>query len=252
MDIVDFLSGRRDPLVPPRRLIFVGAGDFRKIGAEFLGYFVNVAQLKRDESVLDVGCGVGRIALALTQYLDSSARYEGLDVVEKGIEWCQANISPRHKNFHFVLADIFNAGYNPSGKILASEYVFPFTDNSFDFVFLTSVFTHMLPNELEHYMSEIARVTRKGGRCLITSFLLNEEALALIARKESSEDFAYVGSGYRTIDAVRPDRAVAYDETFVRDLFSRHRFAIQTVRYGSWCKRQAYLSYQDIVVATRN
>lgn len=37
----------------------------------------------------------------------------------------------------------------------------------------------MLPSDVEHYLSEIARVLRKNGRCLVTFFLLNAESLQL-------------------------------------------------------------------------
>ena len=41
-----------------------------------------------------------------------------------------------------------------------------------DVAFLTSVFTHMLPEDVEHYLDELARVLKPGGRTLITWFLL--------------------------------------------------------------------------------
>ena len=51
---------------------------------------------------------------------------------------------------------------------------FPCADNSFDLVFLTSVFTHMFAGDVENYLSEISRVLKPGGKCLITWFLLDE------------------------------------------------------------------------------
>jgi len=84
------------------------------------------------------------------------------------IDWCRRKISSKYPNFHFQFADIFNGVYNPKGKIKPVEYKFPYENESFDFVFVKSVFTHMLPQDMEHYFSEIARVLRKDGRCLIT------------------------------------------------------------------------------------
>lgn len=80
------------------------------------------------------------------------------------------NITPKYPNFNFQLADIYNKMYNPQGKYKASDYKFPYANETFDFVFLTSVFTHLLPQDMERYLSEIARVLKKNGRCFITFF----------------------------------------------------------------------------------
>ena len=60
------------------------------------------------------------------------------------VDWAQRTITARYPNFTFQNADIFNKWYNPGGAFAASEYRFPYDDESFDFIFLTSVFTHML------------------------------------------------------------------------------------------------------------
>ena len=49
----------------------------------------------------------------------------------------------------------------------------------------------MVAEEVEHYLSEIARVLKPGGRCLISFFLLNEESLGLIARGKSTIDLRH-------------------------------------------------------------
>ena len=141
---------------------------------EFFQYFVQLGGLKPDENVLDVGCGIGRMAVPLTKYLKGV--YEGFDIGPEAIKWCQDNISRRYPKFYFQVADVFNEKYNPGGKYKASEYKFPYDNDAFDFVYLTSVFTHMLPHDMENYLSEISRVLRNNGRCLITYYLLNEES----------------------------------------------------------------------------
>jgi hypothetical protein len=47
--------------VPPPERIFVGDGGFLPIGVEFLKWFVRLGDLKPDERVLDLGCGIGRM-----------------------------------------------------------------------------------------------------------------------------------------------------------------------------------------------
>ena len=251
-DVLGLLLGRRDPLTPPKGKIFFGGGPYNEIGEEFLRHFVDLGGLRPNERVLDLGCGIGRMAVPLTRYLDERGSYEGFDIFPKGIAWCHQNITPRYPNFRFRVADIHNKEYNPGGKFAASEYELPYDNASFDFVFLTSVFTHLLPDEVDNYLSEIRRVLTPGGRCLASFFLLNEESLELLRSGSSTIDFKYDFGKYRTKNASIPEAAVAYPEGFIRHLYSRHALSIaDPIRYGSWPGRKDFLSYQDLVIALR-
>lgn len=239
-------------LMPPEKEIFPGdASNFERAGQEFLGYFKELAGLQPDHRVLDVGCGIGRMAIPLTGYLNSEGGYEGFDVVRRGVRWCADNITPWYPNFHFQVADIHNERYNPKGKYEARDYAFPYEDESFDLVFLASVFTHMMPDEVDNYLSEISRVLKPGGRCLISYFLLNEESLGLIESGKSPLDFKPSTGTYRVVDPENPEHAVGYDEEHVLGLYAKHGLRPETPQYGSWCGRNQHLSYQDIIVAAK-
>jgi SAM-dependent methyltransferase len=249
LDARDAVLRRRDPLTPPRRLGFVGSGDFRTAGDEFREVFVSLGGLRPDEDVLDVGSGVGRGAIGLTGWLQG--RYEGIDVVRRGIEWCQQAITPRYPNFHFQVADLYNRHYNPVGRFSASEYRFPFEDHSFDFVLLTSVFTHLLPGDRDNYISEVARVLRPTGRCLATFFLLNDEARRSLQDGRSSLSFRFSRPGYWTDNERIPEAAVAYEEADVREQLERSDLQIAKARYGVWSGRSDGVGWQDLLVAER-
>jgi SAM-dependent methyltransferase len=253
LDLTD--SGqRRRAMVPPRSLCYaIGAGDFRTIGTEFTNLFKTYGGLKPEHRVLDVGCGVGRMAVPLTEYLSARGAYDGFDIMKPAVEWCQRNITPLHLNFHFIHSDIRSKYYNPGGTEESSTYRFPFDDRTFDFVFLTSVFTHMFPADMEHYVSEIARVLKPGGRCLATYFLLNEESTALIRQEQSSQKFVHRIGECLTTTLRNPEEALAHPETNVRQLLQSRGLTIdEPVHYGAWSGRKDFLSYQDIVVATKN
>ena len=130
--------------------------------------------------MLDVGCGIGRMALPLTCYLEGGS-YAGFDVGREMVRWCQRTITPRWPNFEFSWASVYNGKYNPFGKHAGTEFRFPYEDACFDFAFATSLFTHLLRDEVHHYLGETARVLRPGGTCLLTFFLLTPEAEAEIA-----------------------------------------------------------------------
>jgi SAM-dependent methyltransferase len=175
-----------------------------------------------------------------------------MDIVTNWINWCRNNITPKYPRFNFQVADIFNGVYNPAGKYKANEYKFPYKDNTFDFVFLTSVFTHMLPEDVENYLSEIRRVLVNGGKCMITFFLLNDEAEKCINSNLSTLDLKYGAEKYRIINQNKPEAAIAYYENFVRELYKRNNLnIIEPIHYGSWCGRKKFLSYQDMVLAIK-
>ncbi|QIP11179.1 class I SAM-dependent methyltransferase [Spirosoma aureum] len=250
IDYGELLLGFRDVLTPPRSRIFIGAGDYKVVGQEFKRHFINIGGLKPQESVLDVGCGIGRMAVPLTNYLTAPGRYEGFDIVGHGIDWCLHNITPRFDNFNFQVADIYNSHYNPSGNYQAYNYRFPFDDNSFDFVFLTSVFTHMPVQEVDHYLSEISRVLKPGGRCFSTFFLLNDQSRRLMKTENSTYNFQYKLDGRYVFSLEDPDLGTAFDQFTIQTMLGRYGLSAQNFIYpGSWCGRRNTATFQDIVVA---
>ena len=240
-------------MAPPRKLIYVGRGDFVAVGQEFLNYFMSLCDLRPDERVLDVGCGIGRLAVPLTQYLSKEGSYEGFDIVPNGIEWCRRRISSRYPNFEFKLIDVNNSMYNPAGRANPEEIRFPYEDETFDFVFLASVFTHMLPDGVANYLSEIARVLRNGGRCLMTAFLLNDESNGYLSEGLSRLYPRLKAGPYSVISKDSPEITVFHDEENFMSLMERSGLQIRPpIQYGAWCGRRSFLSYQDIVIASRS
>ena len=250
-DLADTLQGRRDPLTPPRRKIFVGGVEFLAVGEALCKQFVELGGLEPDDTVLDIGCGIGRAAVPLTSYLSEDGAYYGFDIVSEGIDWCNENIAPRFPNFHFELADVHNKVYNPRGQYRADEYRFPYQGSTFDFAFSTSVYTHMLPADVRNYIAETARVLKPGGTCFATFFLLNDDSLPRIQAGQSAMDFRYRQGKTMTINDMEPEQAIAYEEEIVRRVMAEHNLKIiEPIHYGLWSGRETGASYQDIVVAT--
>ncbi len=253
--IRDYLSRalRGELHLPPWWLRDVGGSDFLETGEEFLRLFIQLGGLRPDEHVLEIGCGSGRMAIPLTTYLLPEGSYVGMDVTLPAILWCQRHIAARYPNFSFLHADLYNKRYNPQGRHRAEEYLFPFKDRGFDFIFLTSVFTHLLPQAVSHYLQEIHRMLTEGGRAFLTFFLLNAEQRHLAHDGRNDIDFCYGEGVYRMRDIEVPESAVAYEEEYILDLLARYGLRLMPpVHYGRWSGRQDGLSYQDILIVQRS
>jgi len=244
LDVKDTLTGKRDKAYPPRRLNFVGSKDFKAVGDEFVELFKNVGGLKPTDRVLDIGSGIGRMALPLTSFL-KEGRYEGFDIDARGVEWCQQHITPQHSHFNFQYVDLYNKYYNSKAATAPSDFKFPYPDSSFDFVFATSVFTHLLPDDAHHYLKEIERVLAPGGTAFLTWFVLTEDRIEQMKSESANADFAY---RYKDTDfcfyshASNPEAEIAYTKSWLQNQLPGAQF-----HSGSWCGSDG-VSYQDIVI----
>jgi SAM-dependent methyltransferase len=243
-------------MTPPRRLMNVGCStltrsDFHAIGRGNMELLIRVGGLRPSDNVLDVGCGVGRLAIPLTGFLSSDSVYHGFDIVQRSVDHCRKAITRRFPNFRFDHADIHNSHYNPGGTVLPHEFRFPCDDASFSFVFLISVFTHMQWPEVVRYLKEIRRVLVPAGRVFATYFLINPESESAIREGKTPYSFAYTRERSRVEVDDDPDGIVAFDEKLLRDAYEDIGLKIVTVRHGSWSCRETGIGLQDIIVAQR-
>jgi SAM-dependent methyltransferase len=203
--------------------------------------------LRPEHRVLDIGSGIGNLAIGLTGYLRGS--YDGLEIHPEAVAWCQQEITPQHPAFRFHRADVASRAYNPHGRTPASQYTFPFADRSFDFVLLGSVFTHMLPPEVEQYLREISRVLADSGTCVASFFLVNDATRSGV---ETGTSFMSFGVRHESgvcylHDAAVPEAAVAFEEAFVRDAYERAGLRIHDIHRGGWWSGEA--DAQDVVTS---
>lgn len=247
-DAADFVRGQRKGL-PPRRLNFVGSHDFERVGQEFFQLFKTLGGLKPSDSVLDIGCGIGRMALPLSSYL-TEGRYEGFDIDRRGISWCQQNLTKRFPHFRFQYVDLYNPYYNKKGKLKSSTFAFPYEEASFDFVFATSVFTHMLPEDTAHYLEEIARVLKPGGTAFLTFFLLNSEIKGRMEKGEGNCQFRYAHDEICWYShASIKEAELAFEEDWIRKQFKTLDLDQNFKLYpGSWSGDPKGTTYQDLII----
>jgi SAM-dependent methyltransferase len=131
-------------------------GDFEAVGAlelETLRYF----GLKEDFYLLDIGCGSGRLAKPLSQFL--KGKYLGIDIVPELVNYAKQIVGREDWRFE-----------------VAKGLSIPEDDNKADMICFFSVFTHLLHEQSYVYLQEASRVLKPGGK-IVFSFLdfLNPE-----------------------------------------------------------------------------
>ncbi len=243
------LLKRPERSVQMPRPIEAGFKDYEAVGQEFLGHFQKLGGLRADHAVLDIGCGYGRMASPLVRFLTDQGSYCGFDTDAEAVAWCRKHVNGEGAPFRFDHLDVANRHYNRDGVYAGDAVEFPYADGQFDFVFLCSVFTHLLPATVDHYLEEIHRALKPGGSCFGTFLLLNGESRALIAEGRSKIPLCQDRGDYMTNDPDDPERGIAYPERDIRQRISQAGFTlIEPIHYGLWCGRKEFLSYQDIAV----
>lgn len=187
----------------------IGGKNFVRGSRRIYDLLLTYASVTPDSRVLEIGCGCGRIAFALAEQLNDG-NYVGMDVEKIALEGAKANLFLYKKGFKFDLLDVKNDAYNPEGKYAASEYIFPYSEKSFDVVFMISVFTHMLTDEVHNYTKEISRLLKPRGRCFLTSFLSDDR---------NPQFFPFRAQQHSYSNEAIPGLAVAYQSAFLVEAF---------------------------------
>ncbi len=125
-------------------------GDFIAVGQLEYALLLQLG-LERTSTVIDVGCGSGRLSYQLRDYLQG--KYIGLDIIEELFKYAESICERPDWNF-----------YQAPGLSI------PERDNSADFICFFSVFTHLLHEETYMYLEEAKRVIKPDGK-IIFSFL---------------------------------------------------------------------------------
>ncbi|KRB57016.1 hypothetical protein ASD98_09425 [Flavobacterium sp. Root186] len=248
-DFWNSLNRSNNKYVPKKGDIFIGSGDFLSQGKHHLELLKEYTSLQPDHYVLDVGCGIGRAAVPLTQYLSKKGKYEGFDVVKKGIDWCRKNISKDFSNFNFQHISLNNDLYNLTNQ-KAENFKFPYEDNSFDTVFLFSVFTHMQPKEIQNYLNEIYRVLKTDGKCLSTFFIYDDQNENYISKENKGFCFPYQKENYRLMNEKVPSANIAFKEELLFEMVKKSQLKLENKIYGTWSNRAVndLFDYQDIFI----
>ncbi len=156
------------------------------------------------ESVLDFGCGCGRLARQLIQQRPRPRRYLGIDLHRALTDWCEENLQPHAPGFEFRHHDVFYPVWNP-GPDKPATAPFPTEDGSRSLVIAYSVFTHLTEAHAEFYLGEAARVLEPDGFLEATWFIFDK---GLFPMMQEFQNALYINDQ-------DPTNAVIFDRDWV-------------------------------------
>lgn len=135
---------------------YIVGGQYETMG-EGLRRLVETHGLKDGDYLIDVGCGSGRLAWALSQSkFRDTIRYLGIDIVPEMLEFAAEKCGQPAWRFELIL-----------------EPKIPEVDGCADMVCFISVFTHLMQEESFLYLREAQRVLKQGGLILASYLDIN-------------------------------------------------------------------------------
>lgn len=182
--------------------------------------------------VLDIGCGVGRLAIGLKNTLPNIKQYYGVDISERAINWCRKYLQTSSLNYQFLLLDMKNDLYNRDGRDLNDGILLPFKNSEIDIIYLYSVFSHMKSMDIINYLKEFRRILNVDGKIFFTAFV-----------EEGVEDEMENPKNY-IMDWTMPLHCVRFDRKYLERLIGQAGFKIYSFEYALETDRQSgiYLS----------
>ena len=212
--------------------------------------YEKVANNANEESttILDFGCGCGRMVRFLNNYSTSHAIH-ACEVNPDHVDWCRDNLN----NIHVSKCDTLPP--------------LPYQDQMFNLIYGLSIFTHLSENHATQWLSEMKRVLKPGGILIVTIhgltalntiknsilhqqiFNLGSDVVTRTIGNFQEEPFVFFKYNQNTIDIAKAGSE--YGNTFIHPDYI----------YKNWAKEDIKVlevipgglrNWQDIVILQRS
>lgn len=126
---------------------------------------ISLANLQVGESILDIGCGTGKLILEAEKVIGQAGTAVGLDVEPAMIQQAREHARKRHSQARFEVASIDNI---------------PYPDESFDVAISSLVYHHLTNAQKEAGFTELNRILKPNGRLLIVDMNPNRRSIVTV------------------------------------------------------------------------
>jgi SAM-dependent methyltransferase len=206
--------------LPPSALIYQVAGtadiewflEAGTLAAESIRKILsgNGLDLRHVKSILDFGCGCGRVA---RHWAELDCQVAGTDVNRHAVAWCRRNL--------------------PFGRFLPNDLAppLPFEAETFDLVYALSVFTHLETALQRPWMEELLRVTARGGHVIFST-----HGLRYLSDLSAEQQTRFLAGELVVLneDAAGSNRCGAYHPAaYVRETLTAGSIVVDTIPEGA-------------------
>jgi len=153
----------------------IGGGDFDRLGRVELGALL-LEGLRPTDTVVDLGCGTGRLAVQLIPRLDGG-HYIGIDIAWTMLRRAAQRVAATFRNPPCRVTWM----HRPAPPL-------PLEPASVDFLCAFSVFTHMEHEDAFRYLRDAARFVRPDGRVILSCLTMDLAQARHVFLRSAAED----------------------------------------------------------------
>lgn len=195
-------------------------------------------EIHPNSSVLDYGCGTGRILSHLSGYCKNAI---GFDICDRFLKYC------RQYNLKTFLGDTYHPEFNPNGS--KTKQTLPFDDKIFDRVIGIALLNHQDMKNTTQIIKEALRVTKKGGIILFTAFLLNSQSKTQLQFNNVTIPFTEHTDEWWVVNHNRPYLNCALDEFIIRRIvLENNGQVVEPIYYGQWRNLPAPTGHDLLII----
>jgi SAM-dependent methyltransferase len=263
-EVEEFIGRDYSSLIPSRYDQFDANGaisnlrygeEYHKSAMAWIDIHTHHSGLTPSSKVLEIGCGAGNFAYALTCIIDSGFYY-GFDAAESNVVSCSKRfrIYPNYRFSHIQTSLQNYHGLLDSGSPNAPAVVdiqLPLLENYFSLQVSHSVFTHMYTEHVKNYLKQICRALKPGAISANTCFIMDGVAREQVRSGKATHPFVYEKDGFYWYWPHDPLMGNAFAIELLIGLYEEAGFKIkEPILYGTWANRNGPY-YQDIVIAEK-
>lgn len=223
-----------------------------------LPFLIRRARLTPQSTILDYGCGLGRLAYAASKFLDASGHYFGYEPNQEALSFLRKAYAS-HTNFSFAGLElpveedyvaVQQQSASREGKAAADVSLAGLCTRPIDVQYSSSVFTHMWQSDIVTTLAKITSQMSPAGVSINTWLCVDDHAAYSLRCGLTDRALPYRVGDALTYSQSNPLVCTAYELPVVQAIYTAAGQDILEILPGSWSGgRDNGIHYQDIIVS---